>query len=75
MFTRDNNNLISDRILNGNDGIEHVDANKKNLQPVAVKVLHPGIKEQLRYVMNSYRSTFRLSFIRCFSFSLEEIFV
>ncbi|XP_029048742.2 uncharacterized aarF domain-containing protein kinase 2-like isoform X1 [Osmia bicornis bicornis] len=37
-----------DRILNGNDGIERDDANKKNLQPVAVKVLHPGIKEQLR---------------------------
>ncbi|XP_076392236.1 putative aarF domain-containing protein kinase 2 isoform X5 [Megachile rotundata] len=34
--------------LNGNDGIERDYMYKRNLQPVAVKVLHPGIKEQLR---------------------------
>lgn len=40
--------LILDRMLNSNGESWQDDTRNRKLQPVAIKILHPGIKQQLR---------------------------
>lgn len=41
--------IISDKVFNESDEFESTNPRARKLQAVAVKVLHPGIKGQLKY--------------------------